>query len=145
MIAKQVLEYRKFREGAEPFRALMDEAAKRHSISRHVLAALLFVESSFNPNAVGKIGEVGLGQFTPIAAEDISISMESLDNNPEAQIFASAKFLALLIRRTRSTYDGIRSYNVGQGNAQKDNTAGLGYYLKVINWAITDKLLLPLV
>lgn len=128
-----------FAEKARPWRSAIDKAAQRHNVNKNLLAAILYKESSFNPDAIGSKGEIGLGQFLPIAAEDIGRDISELIGNPEIQIDSSAALIALNLKRTGGdTWTTVRAYNVGIGKAKQDSTAGLAYAVDIMETALVD-------
>lgn len=140
-VATAVKEHLPFNKVAEPYRAEIRAAAARHGVSDNILSAILFKESSFNPNAVGSSGEVGLGQFMEIAAQDVGTSQEELRGSPALQIDKAAQLLALNSQRfDGNIFDAVRAYNVGTGKARKESAAGSSYALDVLKLAATDYL-----
>lgn len=94
------------------FKGLIEKSAKQYGIRPSMLAALLFQESGFNPNARSPVGALGIGQFMPATAKGYGIN--PLD--PMQAIPASAKYLG----RNFKTYGGnvdktLASYNAGAG------------------------------
>ena len=75
-----------------------DEASKMTGIPAPVLMAKVRQESSFNPNAIGKAGEVGLTQIMPSTARDPGFGMQGVDpaslRDPRANIMFGAQYLA---------------------------------------------------
>jgi hypothetical protein len=53
--------------------ALLLASASLHAITPGQIEAVIFVESSGNPNAIGRLGERGLLQFFPAAWADTTI------------------------------------------------------------------------
>jgi soluble lytic murein transglycosylase-like protein len=125
----------------EQYQPMIHASAKKWNVSPYVLAGLLSVESGFNPRAVGLAGEVGLGQFKPIAAKDVEVDFDLLKLDPELQIDASAALLALNTKRLGNVFDSIRAYNLGVGNAGADRLAGVDYLFKVLKAALGEFLL----
>lgn len=124
-------------KAAAPYRSLIRRAADKHQVAESVLVGIFWRESRFNPAAVGSLGEIGLGQFLPIAAKDIGVSFDSLKADPAAQIDAAAKLLALNRSRAGGNIvTAIRAYNVGIGRAKSDGMAGLSYAADVLKNAL---------
>lgn len=138
-IVKTVDEYMEIAALAARWRDKIFAAARRHGVGPHVLLAIIKKESNFNPAAVGLAGEIGLGQFLPVAAQDIGISFDALRNNPDLQIESAAKLLALNIGRAGGNVaTAIRAYNVGIGKAKQNPSAGSTYLVDVMRVAFTD-------
>lgn len=122
-----------------PYRERILTAARRYGVSPHVLVGIIKTESAFNPNAVGSSGEVGLGQFKPIAAKDVGVDFNLLHGNPDLQIDSAAALLALNAKRANGNIlTSIRAYNVGIGAATKDAGLGTDYAFKVLRVAFLD-------
>ena len=83
---------------------LILDASQRESVHPRLLAAVIWKESRFQPNAMGEAGEVGLMQVSSGAAEDWAqamgrdpIPMEAL-SHPGTNITVGAWYLARAIR-----------------------------------------------
>jgi len=136
---KALADYGTFKSAAAPFRSAIAAAASKYRVGKHLLAAIFWQESRFDPLAVGKLGEVGLGQFRPIAALDVGISFDAIRSNVSVQIEATAKLMRLNIDRLKGDeFGALRAYNAGIGNAKNSPTASLAYALEVFNNAAID-------
>lgn len=133
-----IVKHLAFAKVAKPWRSMIDQAAKKHNVNPHVIAAIIYKESSFNPAAVGTSGEIGLGQFLPIAAKDIGRDISELRDNPEVQIDSTAALVALNLKRSGDIFTSVRAYNAGIGAALKSATAGLTYAIDVMETALAD-------
>jgi len=137
VVVKLVGDYREFDRAARPWRPLIRASADRHGVSEHVLAAILYQESRFDPTAEGSAGEVGMCQFMPIAAQDLNIDFGDLADNPKLQIDAAAELLALNMQRSdQDLWTAVRAYNVGIGRARSNNLAGVSYAIDVFRVAL---------
>ena len=87
-----------------------DEASKMTGIPAPVLMAKVQQESRFNPNAVGKAGEVGLAQIMPSTARDPGFGMQGVDpqslRDPRTNILFGAQYLA-----ARGKAAGVTDWN----------------------------------
>lgn len=146
-----MVDYLAFRGRAAKWRGQIARSAKRHNVSRHVLGSILDKESNFREDVIsgktlGAAGEVGLGQFKPIAARDVGVDFSALFNNPDLQIDSTAKLLALNTKRLGGDVLGsVRAYNVGIGAAKKDASKGTVYMIDVmriaaLSWVYTGLL-----
>ena len=87
-----------------------DEASKMTGIPASVLMAKVQQESRFNPNAIGKAGEVGLAQIMPSTARDPGFGMQGVDpqslRDPRTNILFGAQYLA-----ARGKAAGVTDWN----------------------------------
>jgi len=100
-----------------PYGAGIRQAAKRHGVDGLLLAAMVEVESGFNPQVVSRRGAVGLMQIMPGTAGPDSRA-RLLD--PEFNLDVGARYLRRLLER----YDGdleltLAAYNAGPGNVRR--------------------------
>lgn len=94
--------------------------SERHAIDPRVVAAVISVESSFNPKAVSPTGAKGLGQFLASTAKDVGIS-DPFD--VDQGVKGTARYIAWLFR----AWDGypqrlelaLASYSSGIGTVQR--------------------------
>ncbi len=101
----------------KPYQKLINRVADRHRIDRHVLTALVEVESARRTDAVSPKGARGLGQLMPDTAKRFGV----LDpHDPEDNLEGAAEYLSFLIQR----YNGdlrlaLAAYNAGEGAVDK--------------------------
>jgi hypothetical protein len=90
--------------------AIIGRASKETGIPANLLRAQIQQESSFNPNAVGKSGEIGLTQVLPSTAKKPGFGMAGVDpetlRDPEQSIMFGAKYLA-----ARGQAAGVKDWN----------------------------------
>src|ERR1700731_2299465 len=79
--------------------------AVEQNVSPRLLAAVVFVESSCNPNAISKRGDVGLMQVNPIW----HYSQAEL-KNPERNLYIGASILKTYLHRY-GLREGLHAYN----------------------------------
>jgi hypothetical protein len=77
-------------------------------------------ESNWNPTVVNpSSGAMGLGQFMPATAREMGLTPTSVFN-PEANLGASAEYMARMLKATGGDYaKALAAYNFGIGNIQK--------------------------
>ncbi len=85
------------------------EAARRHGLDPRLLAALVWVESSFRPDAVSPAGAVGLTQLMPATAAGLGVD----PRDPLENLEGGARYLAAQIRRFGSVELGLAAYQAG--------------------------------
>jgi len=101
-------------------------AAHRYGVDPALIKAVIWKESTFNPSARGRVGEVGLMQLREAAAGEWStaegvggFAMEHL-LDPGTNILAGTWYLARLLGRYTHTDDpvpyALADYNAGRAN-----------------------------
>jgi hypothetical protein len=95
-----------------PFRAPIERAAARWSVSAGLLAAQLAAESNFDPDAVSPAGAQGIAQFMPATAAAYGLR-DPFD--PAAAIHAQAHLMSDLLERFASIPLALAAYNAGAG------------------------------
>ena len=98
-----------------PFGSAIGQAAERHRVDGLLLAALVEVESSFDPRSLSHAGAMGLMQIMPgvaIGAED--------PFDPPTNLDIGARYFSGLLRR----FDGdlelaLAAYNAGPGAVER--------------------------
>lgn len=102
---------------AIPYAAEINQAAHRHNLDPALLAALVEVESAFNPRAVSHAGAMGLAQIMPATAADLGLA-NAFD--PAANLDAGAQYLAWLLDRYNGRLDlALAAYNAGPGRVDR--------------------------
>ena len=86
------------------------DASKRHMVSEALLAAVLRVESNFNPDAVSPKGAQGAMQIMPATGRGLGLK-DVFD--PEANLDAGARYLAMLLQEFSRTDLALAAYNAG--------------------------------
>lgn len=85
------------------FLPLIRDAAARHGVDPNLIVAIILSESGGDPNAVGSVGEIGLGQILPSTARSLGLS------GPIDQLFDPAvnvEFMARLLRELGTRFGG---------------------------------------
>lgn len=102
-----------------PFGDLIFEVASRYSLNPHLVAAIVRVESSFNPRALSRKGACGLMQLLPETARRFGLRRKDLFD-PAKNLDAGARYLRWLA--DRFGHDPVRvlaAYNAGEGAVQR--------------------------
>lgn len=76
-----------------PFYGEIQSAAKKHGINPKFLDALVFAESSYNPQAVSKTGAFGLTQIQPTTLRELGYTGPTNMLTPQQQIDYGAQYL----------------------------------------------------
>lgn len=109
-------------------------SSAKWGVPPELLAAVLKVESGFNPNAVSSAGAEGIAQFEPGTAQDYGVDPW----DPTSAIDGSAHLLSDLHTEFGSWFIALAAYNGGPGAIQSDGTpsqATAAYATDVLNVA----------
>lgn len=112
---------RRTRERLPKWREQMQQVAADYDLDWHLLAALSYQESYWNPRARSRTGVRGLMMLTRSTARELGVNR--LD--PEESIEGGARYLAQIrdklperIREPDRTFMALASYNVGYGHLE---------------------------
>jgi soluble lytic murein transglycosylase-like protein len=112
---------------AAPYADMIRKTATKQGVDPDLLNALVWVESSFQPDAVSPAGAIGLAQLMPGTARSLRVD----PRDPAQNVDGSARMLAGLIEEFGRVDHALAAYNVGpnglkQGLAE-GRTPGAGY------------------
>lgn len=102
-----------------PFGELIYQVAGRHALNPYLVAAIVRVESSFNPRAVSRKGACGLMQLLPATARRFGLRGRDIFD-PAKNLEAGVRYLKWLSNRFSG--DPIRvlaAYNAGEGAVER--------------------------
>lgn len=102
----------------EEFRPLVVSAAKNHGIDPRLLAAIVTVETEWNPHAVGTQGELGLTQVLPSTGAWLASVAGLTEYNladPATSLQLSALYLSILLKEYATPEKALACYNGGPG------------------------------
>ena len=91
-------------------------AAQRWNVSAALLAAQLYAESNFNPNAVSRAGARGIAQFMPATAAAYGLRDPT---DASAAIDAQAHLMHDLLRQFGAVPLALAAYNAGPVPVQR--------------------------
>ncbi len=120
---KEAYKYRvpAFSADADPaqYRRFINEAARRHGISKALLKAIIKVESDYNPRAVSRKGAKGLMQIMP---ENFDVCDIENPFDPRQNIMGGTRFLKKLLERFGGDLTkAVAAYNAGAGAVERCN------------------------
>lgn len=102
-------------EAARPLSGAIERAATEAGLDPRLLAALVWTESNFDPDAVSHAGAVGLTQLMPATAEGLGVDpRDELDN-----LRGGAHFLSSMIDQFGGIELGLAAYNAGPGRVSR--------------------------
>lgn len=117
---------KKFKGSSSVVAAAIMNESKKHGLDPYFVMAVIAGESSFNPLAVGPVGEIGMMQIRPATAEWICKKMKiswrgakSLQN-PVTNIKIGTAYLSML--RRQFDYQGqlyLAAYNMGARSVKR--------------------------
>jgi soluble lytic murein transglycosylase len=99
--------------------------AREHGLDPALVAAVIYQESKFNPNAESSSGAIGLMQLTPSTAHGIAVRTHGSRfatkdlYDPEINIRYGAWYLHDLFAKYHSERLVLAAYNAGQGNVDR--------------------------
>lgn len=106
-----------------PFDALLQTYAERYSFDWRLIAAQMYQESHFDPDAVSHAGAIGLMQIMPATADGLGFQNP---DDPEAGIHAGVKYLNRLRNRfddhipmDERTWLALAAYNIGYDRVRR--------------------------
>jgi soluble lytic murein transglycosylase len=114
------------------YAAVVRERAHAERIDPALLAAVIYQESKFRPNARSASGAIGLMQLTPSTAKGIALrtggTAFTIDDltNPEINIRYGTWYLRDLVSKYGSLRLALAAYNAGQGNVDRWRAEGKG-------------------
>ncbi len=111
------------RPGRDQLGAMIDEVAKQYGVERQLIRAVVTAESNFNPNAVSRVGAVGLMQVMPATAADYGVTSTAALFDPRTNLRTGTRHLRRLIDKYKGDYGRvIMAYNAGEGVVDRTNS-----------------------
>lgn len=111
------------------FNGYIESAAAKYGVPPAIVRSVVDVESRGNPRALGKNGDVGLMQLTPVIYKSDKYKADPW--NPEQNINSGTKFLADLYKQYGNWKDALSHYNAGNRESVR-TTKGYAYADKVL-------------
>lgn len=114
--------HRKMKTHLPVYQSLFQQAAERYQFDWHLLAAVSYQESHWNPSAVSSTGVKGMMMLTKATAKQMKIDDRT---DPKQSVFAGAAYLDSLKKRLpdritepNRTWLALASYNIGLGHLE---------------------------
>ena len=115
-----------------PYQQIVRGHARNYDLDPALLAAVIYQESKFKPDARSTSGAIGLMQLLPDTAKGIAIHtggskfrVEDL-YDPEINVRYGAWYLRHLLEKYGDEQDALAAYNAGQDNVDRWRHAGEG-------------------
>jgi soluble lytic murein transglycosylase len=127
----------------QPFQELVRAAAVKYELDPHLIWAVMREESHFNPQAVSRVGAMGLMQIMPATGKNIAarkgVKLATNDLfEPEVNINFGAFYLRQLLNMFHCDVDkALAAYNGGSGNVRRWRESPLGTTTEDFPTAIT--------
>lgn len=116
-----------------PYGKQIYEVAMRHAINPHLVAAVIHVESAFNPRAVSRKGACGLMQLLPETARRFGLKKSREIFDPMKNLEAGVRYLKWLNKRFNGDVQRVlAAYNAGEGAV--DRFGGIPPYRETQNY-----------
>ena len=103
------------------YQSMFEEAASQNDLDWHLLAAISYQESNWNPGAVSPTGVRGMMMLTQTTAKQLGVTKRT---DPQQSIDGGARYLRSLYKRFSEvaepdrTWLTLASYNVGFGHVK---------------------------
>lgn len=113
--------------------AKVERWAQAFGLDPLLLGAVVWVESRYCPQALGKAGEIGLGQIKPATAMGYGIPPEAL-YDPDLNLYVAARYLRDLFLRFGQWHLALAAYNQGPTSLAQEGLKpqAYRYALKVL-------------
>lgn len=102
-------------EQAEAIASAILRSSLRNGVDPRLVVAVIACESSFRPDAVGKKGEIGLGQLMPSTAEAVGVD----PYDPIQNIEGCVRYLRQQLDRFLTLELALAAYNAGPTTVSK--------------------------
>ena len=103
--------------GSANLDAIFEEAGRRYNLSPDLLKAVAKVESNFRPQAVSRVGAMGIMQLMPGTAAGLGVT-DAFD--PYQNIMGGAKYLRQMLDKHNGDLRlALASYNAGPGTVSR--------------------------
>ena len=100
---------------------IIREASSKHKVDPNLVAAVVFKESAFNPNAVSRRGAQGLMQLMPRTARAMGVK-DAFD--PRQNILGGTKYLRQMLDMFGGDVEmALAAYNAGPMRVKKEGPA----------------------
>jgi peptidoglycan lytic transglycosylase F len=126
------------------YEKIIKKAAKKYEFDWRLIAAMIYQESHFDPDATSFTGVEGMMQLTRDTAQEMGIKDR---NDPEQSIMGGVKYLDMLYEKYNEAMDpdrlliALASYNVGRGHILDAQGMVKERNLNPNSWAALEEIL----
>jgi len=113
--------HERIEERLPKYKGIIQKAARKNNFDWRLIAAVIYQESHFDPEATSYTGVEGIMQLTQDTAEHLGVEDH---RDPEQSIMGGVKYLRRLYKSFNDakdpdrTYIALASYNVGRGHVR---------------------------
>jgi peptidoglycan DL-endopeptidase CwlO len=97
------------------YASMIGQIATDEGVPASLLGALVWSESSFNPDAVSSAGARGLAQLMPATASGLGVDID----NPVDNLRGGARYLRQMLDRFGDVEHALAAYNAGPGAVER--------------------------
>ena len=114
------------------YRAIVTGHARNYRLEPALLAAVIYAESKFQPDAKSSSGAIGLMQLLPSTADGIALHTGGTNfrrsdlYDPEINVRYGAWYLRHLLDKYDDEQEALAAYNAGQHNVDRWLASGSG-------------------
>lgn len=125
------------------YRDTIKAAADRYGFDWRLIAAMVYQESHFDPDAVSHTGVRGIMQLTEVTANEVGV--DRLD--PFQAIHGGVRYLRMLhdrlegIREPDRTFIALACFNVGYGNVRQARQKAAEMGMDADSWSVIQQVL----
>jgi soluble lytic murein transglycosylase-like protein len=115
--AQPGVNFARLRLKPDAYRSEISAAASQYGVDESIVRAIIHAESSYNPNALSRVGAQGLMQLMPATARRFGVG-NAFD--PAQNIRGGVQYLAFLLKRFNGDLRlAAAGYNAGEGAVDK--------------------------
>lgn len=101
----------KIKKYSNAFSEEINSAASTYNVPTALIQAMIRQESNFNPNAVSRVGALGLMQLMPKTAEGLGVD----PHDPAQNIMGGVRYISQHLKKYGSVEVALAAYNAGPG------------------------------
>jgi len=136
--------HQRIKERLPNYQGIIRKAAERYGFDWRLIAAMIYQESHFDPDARSHTGVEGIMQLTQVTAEELGVSNRL---NVEEAIHGGVRYLKQLYdrfdeaREPDRTLIAMASYNVGFGHVRDAQKLAVDFGMNPNSWSALEQIL----